>query len=103
MSAVYPGSTRDVLRRLLSRRLAKQLPIFRLIAVVQLALLARKHLGALTPEDRHRAGELIRRGRAMTPDERRELRVIGAKLEPAAFARAAAEKFSPVPLPGSRR
>lgn len=83
-----------------SPRMARALPIFRLIAVVKLALLARRHLRALDAEERRRLWALVRRGRAMTPEERRELRALAAKLEPGAFAFAAADRFSPVPLPG---
>jgi hypothetical protein len=88
-----------MLRRLFSRRAAKQLPIFRLLAVAQLALLARRHLRGLTRADRRRLVQLVRRGRSLTPAERTELRVIAGKFEPRAFALAAAGKLSPVPLP----
>ena len=88
-----------MLTRLVSRRLARQLPIFRLLAVGQVALLGRRHLRALTPEDRRRLTQLVRGGRNLTPDERTELRALAGKLEPRAFALAAADKFSPFPLP----
>lgn len=86
-----------------------RLPLFKLIAIVQLALLARRHLGALTPTERRRAAQLVRRARSLTPAERHELIGIASKLEPRAFAGAAADRLSPVPLPrsvsgrGSRR
>jgi len=89
-----------MLRRLLSRRLARQLPIFRLIAVVQIALLAREHLRGLEPADRQRLLQLVRKGRGMSHDERAELRAIAGKLDAGAFVRAAADRFSPVPLGG---
>jgi len=88
-----------MLRRLLSRRLARQLPIFRLIAVVQVALLARQHLRSLTPDDRRRLLQLARKGRGLSPEERTELRALAGKLDARAFALTAAERFSPVPLP----
>ena len=90
-------------------RLVRRLPFFRLIAIVQLALLARRHLGALTSADRRRAAQLVRRARKLTPAERQELQAIAAKLEPGAFAGQVAYTLSPVPLPrrftgrGSRR
>jgi hypothetical protein len=92
-----------MLRRLLSRRLARQLPIFRLIAVVQVALLAREHLRGLQPADRQRLLQLVRKGRGMSKDERSELRALAGKLDAGAFLRAAADRFSPVPLGGSSR
>ncbi len=83
--------------------------MFKVIAIVQLALLARRHLGAVTPAERRRAAELVRRARRLTPEERRELTAIASKLDARAFAGAAADRLSPVPLPrrltgrGSRR
>ena len=88
-----------MLRRLISRRAARSLPIFRLLAVAQVALLARRHFGALDATDRRRLAALVRKGRNLAPDERAELRALAGKLEPRAFALAAAEKVSPVPLP----
>ena len=90
-------------------RTVSRLPLFKVIAIVQLALLARRHLGALTPTERRRAAQLVRRARSLTPAERHELIAIASKLEPRAFAGTAADKLSPVPLPrmitgrGSRR
>ena len=89
-----------MLRRLLSRRAARTLPLLRVLAVAQVALLARRHLQALAPEDRRRLAALVRKGRGMSPEERRELRALAGRLEPRAFAVAAADKMSPVPLPG---
>jgi hypothetical protein len=81
-------------------RLARRLPFFRVLAIVQLALLARRHLQALSPEERRRMAELARRGRSLSPAEKVELRELAGRLEPRAFAGAAMEAFSPVPLPG---
>jgi hypothetical protein len=81
-------------------RLARRLPFFRLLAIVQLALLARRHLQALSPAERRRMTELARRGRSLTPAEKSELRDLAGRLEPRAFAGAAADAFSPFPLPG---
>jgi len=80
-------------------RLLRRMPLFRLLAVGKTVLLARRHIQRLDADDRRRLRELLRRGRAMDPAERDELRAILAKLEPRAFAFATANAFSPVPLP----
>jgi hypothetical protein len=80
-------------------RTVRRLPLFKVIAILQLALLARRHLGALTPAERRRAAQLARRARSLTPAERHELIDLAGKLEPRAFAGAAADHLSPVPLP----
>jgi hypothetical protein len=80
-------------------RAARRLPFLKLLAVVQLALLARRHMRALSPEERRRMGELARRGRSLSPDEKAELRDLATRLEPRAFAGAVADAFSPFPLP----
>ena len=64
-------------------------------------MMARRHLQYLDADDRRRLGELVRRGRSLSASERDELRALAAKLEPRAFAGAALDKLSPVPLPGS--
>ncbi|MBE2317459.1 hypothetical protein DVA67_015860 [Solirubrobacter sp. CPCC 204708] len=79
--------------------LVRRLPLFKVIAILQLALLARRHLGALTPPERRRAAQLVRRAHKLTPAERHELIGLAGKLEPRAFAGAAADRLSPVPLP----
>jgi hypothetical protein len=78
---------------------ARRLPFLKLLAVIQLALLARRHLSALTPAERRRMSELARHGRSLTPAELTELRELAGKLEPRAFAGAVADAFSPFPLP----
>jgi hypothetical protein len=80
-------------------RAARRLPFLKVLAVVQLALLARRHLRALSPGERRRMTELARHGRTLTPEERLELRELAGKLEPRAFAGAVADAFSPFPLP----
>ena len=72
--------------------------MFRLLAIGQMVLLARRHLQALTPEERRRLGELVRGGRSLQPAEKDELRALIAKLEPRVFAGAAARAFSPFPF-----
>jgi hypothetical protein len=88
-----------VLRRFLFRRVPHLVPIFRVFAVLQVALLARRHLAALDGSEWRRLLTLVRRGRSLTPAERAELRALAAKVEPRAFAVTAAQRFSPVPLP----
>ena len=80
-------------------RTIRRLPFLKGLAVGQIALLARRHLGALSPLERRRMAELARRGRNLTPAERHEFISLAAKLEPRAFAVHAADHFSPFPLP----
>ncbi|HZH24781.1 MAG TPA: hypothetical protein VEY49_07755 [Solirubrobacteraceae bacterium] len=80
-------------------RSLRRLPLFKLLAVAQLALLARRQFQQLDDADRRRLGELVRRGPRMEHGERDELRALLAKLEPRTFAAAAANAFSPVRLP----
>lgn len=80
-------------------RLLKKMPLFRLIAIGETALLARRHLRRLDAGDRHRLLELVRKGRGMSSGQRDELRTILAKLGPREFAYATADAFSPVKLP----
>jgi len=77
----------------------RRLPFFRLLAIGQTLLLARRHLQRLDAADRRRLGELVRRGRSLDRAERDELRRLLAKVEPRAFAAATADAFSPLPLP----
>jgi hypothetical protein len=79
-------------------RLLRRMPFFKVLAVAQTALLARRHLQRLDVDDRRRLGELVRRGRRLSPAERDDLRGLLAKLGPREFAFAAADRFSPVPL-----
>jgi hypothetical protein len=77
----------------------RRLPFLKVLAVVQLALLARRHMRALSPVERRRMAELARRGRTLTSAEKAELRDLASRLEPRAFAGAVADAFSPFPLP----
>lgn len=79
--------------------LLKNLPIFRLILIAELALVLREHYLRLTAPERKRLRRLVARGPRMSPAERAELRALVSKLEPRLLAGAAAEKLSPVPLP----
>jgi hypothetical protein len=78
------------------------LPLFRLLAIAQIALLVRRHLRNLDRTERRRLAELTRDARHLNRDERRELRDLVMKLEPGIFLRAAMDRVSPVPL-GRRR
>jgi hypothetical protein len=77
----------------------RAIPFFRLLAIAKTVLLARRHVRKVDAGDRRRLAELVRRGHRSTPAEREELRRILAKLEPRAFAAAAADAFSPVRVP----
>jgi len=77
----------------------RRMPLFRLLAIAKVILLARRHFGRLDAADRRRLRELARRGRSMDSSERDELRRILSKLEPRALAFATANAFSPLPLP----
>ena len=87
------------LTRTAAGRLASRLPIFKLLAVAEIALLAKRHVGHLTRDERRRLGALVRRGRSLTPGEKTELRGLVAKLDARAFAGGAADRLSPIPLP----
>lgn len=81
----------------------RRLPVLKLLAIGEVALLARDHIQKLTPPQRRRLVELLRigRGRArnLSPAERDELAALVAAAEPRLFFGAAAQKLSPVPLP----
>jgi hypothetical protein len=81
----------------------RRLPIMRLLAIGEIAVLARDHIERLTPAERRRLVVLMRRGRGrpsnLNTRDRRDLAALIAKVEPRAFAGAAADKLSPVPLP----
>jgi hypothetical protein len=80
-------------------RTLRRMPFFKVLAIAQTALLARRHLRGLEASDRRRLRELVMRGHRISPAERDELRRLLSKLEPGAFAAATANAFSPVPLP----
>lgn len=71
--------------------------------LADVALLAREHIERLTPAERRRLVLLVRdargRKRNLSDREREELEQLVAKAEPRLFAREAAERISPVPLP----
>src|SRR3954468_22957402 len=81
----------------------KRLPMLKVLALAEIALLARDHVSRLDPGERRRMIELLRKGRGRTrdlsPEDRAELMALVAKAEPRRFAGMAADKLSPVPLP----
>jgi hypothetical protein len=81
----------------------KRLPVMKLLAVGEIALLARTHASKLEAGERRRLVELIRTGRGrpskLSETERQELSGLVAKAEPRLFAGLVADKLSPVPLP----
>jgi hypothetical protein len=81
----------------------RRLPVLRLLAIGEVMLLARDHLGKLEPDERRRLVELLRRGRGrphnLSARDRDELVALIGKAEPRLFAGVAAEKLSPVRLP----
>jgi hypothetical protein len=78
----------------------KRLPMFRILAIAQIALLLRQHVQKLTPKERRRLIELERKAKGRPKNlkhrEREELRELVGKLEPKAFAMGAARKVSPL-------
>jgi len=90
----------------------RRLPVVKLLAAAEVALLAHEHLTRLSPAERRRLVTLVRIGRGrrsrLAGAERRELADLLGKLEPRGLVGAAVDKLSPVPLPrrllyGSRR
>jgi hypothetical protein len=81
----------------------KRLPVMKLIAIGEIALLARSHAMKLDPDERRRLVALVRKGRGrrsrLSAEEREELSKLVAKAEPRLFAGLVADKLSPVPLP----
>jgi len=77
--------------------------MFKLLAIAEIAVLARRHVSRLTPPERRRLLELLRkgrgRGRNLGAAEREELTGLVAKAEPRLFVGSAADKLSPIPLP----
>jgi hypothetical protein len=97
-------STRTALRHGLPKAAArvpglKRLPVLKLLAIAELALVARRHLQHLDRDERHRLATLVRRGPRLSAAERDELRGLVAKLDVRALAGSAVERISPVPLP----
>jgi hypothetical protein len=84
-------------------RLVPKLGWLQLLAAIQVAMLARRHLQALNPYERRRLIDLMRHAHRLSRPEREELRTLAGKLELRDFATGAAAKLSPVRVPGTRR
>jgi hypothetical protein len=90
----------------------RRVPVVRLLAAAELALLARDHVKRLSPAERRRLVTLVRVGRGrrsrLGDRDRRELEALLSKLEPRILMGEAVDRLSPVPLPrrlvyGARR
>lgn len=81
----------------------RRIPVVKLLAAAEVALLARDHLKRLTPAERRRLVTLVRTGRGrrsrLTAGQRRELEGLLGKLEPRVLVGEAVDRLSPVPLP----
>ena len=84
-------------------KIAKAVPLARLVLAGKLVLLARQHWHRLEPDERRRLVTLVRQGhgrpRNLAPGDRNELARLIQKADPWLFATLVAERFSPVPLP----
>jgi hypothetical protein len=81
----------------------RRIPLVRLLALGEIALLARDHVARLSPAERRRLAALVRTGRGrrsrLTVREREELEGLLAKLGPRELLGDAVERLSPLPLP----
>ncbi|HSO98146.1 MAG TPA: hypothetical protein VLP43_04280 [Solirubrobacteraceae bacterium] len=81
----------------------RRLPVFQLLALAEVLLLAQRHVVRLTPSERRRVLELVRTGRGrrrnLTPLEHAELADLVEKAAPREFLAAAVHRVSPVPFP----
>jgi hypothetical protein len=85
-------------------KLAKAIPLAKLLAAGQVLMLARRHWHRLEPNERRRLITLMRQGHGrpsnLSAGDRAELARLIAKADPRLFAGLVAQRFSPVPLPG---
>jgi hypothetical protein len=81
----------------------RRIPVFKLLSAAEIALLARDHVGRLTPGERRRLVALVRTGRGrrarLTPKERAELEQLLVTLAPRELLGDTVDRLSPVPLP----
>jgi hypothetical protein len=104
-----PSSFATQLAARAARRLPylRRLPMFRLLMLGEVVVLAKEHYEKLTPGERRRLVTLLRDGRGrpsqLSSRERDELAALVAKADPRGFAGEAAALVSPVPLPGRGR
>jgi hypothetical protein len=92
-----------VLRSRWVTRLSRGIPVARLLALGEIALMARRHVAMLDRTDRRRLIALLARARVrpgrLTAGERAELAGLIARLQPRQFVGSAVRRLSPVPLP----
>jgi hypothetical protein len=73
------------------RMVSRRIP---LLIALELLMAGREHWDTLNPEDRQRAGELLKKSkgdpRRLTPDERAQVRELARRLELGRLARAIA-------------
>jgi hypothetical protein len=81
----------------------RRVPVVKLLAAAEVALLARDHVQRLSGAERRRLVTLVRTGRGrrsrLTAAQRRELEELLGKLEPRLLVGEAVDRLSPVPLP----
>lgn len=81
----------------------RRVPVMKMLAAAELALLTRDHVQRLTPPERRRLITLVRVGRGrrsrLTGGERDELEQLLGKLEARLLMGHAVDRLSPVPLP----
>jgi hypothetical protein len=81
----------------------RRLPVAKVLAAAEIALLAHDHVARLAPDERRRVLELLMAGRGrprnLTAAQRAELHGLMAKADPRLFAGRVADKLSPVKLP----
>jgi hypothetical protein len=85
-------------------KVAKMIPMARLLAAAEIVLMARQHWHRLEPDERRRFLALVRRGHGrkhnLSAGDQAELTRLIAKADPRLFLGLVAQRFSPVPLPG---
>jgi hypothetical protein len=100
-----PASPTTVLVTRVAKRIPglRRIPMLKLLALAEIALLAHEHFERLTPAERRRLVLLLREGHGrpsnLSGRDRSELSGLIAKAEPRLFAGMAADKLSPVALP----
>jgi hypothetical protein len=81
----------------------KKIPVMKLLAAAEVAVLVREHFARLDANERRRLLHLLRLGRGrpshLSAEDREELAVLVAKMQPRLLMGQAVEKLSPVPVP----
>jgi len=85
------------------KRVSHGAPVARLLLVVEVAILAQRHLSKLNGAQRRRLFTLLvrtrGRPRSLTAAERREILYLVGRLEPRLLLGTAVRRLSPVPVP----